>query len=153
VYGIQSHQIIYLHRSLLQQNAVQLLVHGHSQQCRNPRSHIVKTVDHTCLDSGATFFMSFMSDGVRLYLWIAVTSVLLFIPHMIHEYGEPRWNGTDSEKPNISEKNLFQCHIAFHKSHMDWPGRKTQFSVLRARRLNQLSHGTALVLLNIMSSW
>jgi len=27
----------------------------------------------------------------------------------------------DSGKPKYSEKNLFQCHLVHHKSHLDWP--------------------------------
>ena len=27
----------------------------------------------------------------------------------------------DSGKPKYSEKNLFQCHLVHHKSHVDWP--------------------------------
>jgi hypothetical protein len=44
---------------------------------------------------------------------------LLFIPQMIYECGEPRWNDTDREKPKTLEKNLSQCHFDHHKSHMD----------------------------------
>jgi hypothetical protein len=35
------------------------------------------------------------------------------------EYGESRWNDTDSGKPKNSEKNLSQCHFAHHTFHMD----------------------------------
>lgn len=31
------------------------------------------------------------------------------------------WNDTDSGRPKCSQKNLSHCHIAYHKSHMDWP--------------------------------
>jgi hypothetical protein len=37
---------------------------------------------------------------------------------------EHRWNDTDREKPNNSEKNLSQCHFVYHKSHIDSPGRE-----------------------------
>jgi hypothetical protein len=40
-------------------------------------------------------------------------------PHMIYEYGKPRWNDTDRENPKNSEKNLYQCHFFHHKSHVD----------------------------------
>ena len=33
-----------------------------------------------------------------------------------------RWNEIDRGKPKNSEKNLFQCHFVYHKSHMDRPG-------------------------------
>jgi hypothetical protein len=60
---------------------------------------------------------------------------------VICECGEPRWNGTDREKPNNSEKNVSQCHFVHHKSQNDWPGREPG---LRGERpaTNRLSHGT-----------
>jgi hypothetical protein len=35
---------------------------------------------------------------------------------------EHRWNEIDRGKPKYSEKNLSQCHLVHHKSHMDRPG-------------------------------
>jgi hypothetical protein len=35
----------------------------------------------------------------------------LFIPQVTYEYGEPRWNDIDREKPKKSDKNLTQCHF------------------------------------------
>jgi hypothetical protein len=32
---------------------------------------------------------------------------------------EHRWNEIDRGKPKYSEKNLSQCHLVHHKSHMD----------------------------------
>jgi len=32
------------------------------------------------------------------------------------------WNDTVRGKPKNSEKNLSQCQIVHHKSHMDWSG-------------------------------
>jgi hypothetical protein len=43
---------------------------------------------------------------------------LLFIPHMIHEYGEPRWNIYRSKAKN-SDKSLFQWHLFHYKTYMD----------------------------------
>jgi hypothetical protein len=44
---------------------------------------------------------------------------ILFIPEMIYENGERRWNDTDRGKQKNSEKNLSQSHYVHHKSHMD----------------------------------
>jgi hypothetical protein len=49
---------------------------------------------------------------------------LLFIPQMIYDSGEPRWNSSDKKIPKNSEEILSQCHFVHHKSHMDWPGPK-----------------------------
>jgi hypothetical protein len=46
-------------------------------------------------------------------------SDILFIPQMIYEYEERRWNDTDRGIPKNSEINLPQCHSVHHKSHMD----------------------------------
>jgi hypothetical protein len=35
---------------------------------------------------------------------------------------EQWWNGTDTGKPNQSEKYLSQSHFSQHESHIDWPG-------------------------------
>jgi hypothetical protein len=35
---------------------------------------------------------------------------------------EHRWNEIDRVKPKYSGKNVSQCHIVHHKSHMDCPG-------------------------------
>jgi hypothetical protein len=32
------------------------------------------------------------------------------------------WKDTYRRKPQFSEINLSHCHLAHHKSHMDWPG-------------------------------
>jgi hypothetical protein len=40
-------------------------------------------------------------------------------PQVIHEYGGPRWNDTDRVKLKNPEKNLSQCHLVYHKSHID----------------------------------
>jgi hypothetical protein len=44
---------------------------------------------------------------------------LLFIPQMIYESGEQRWNDIDSGKPRRSERNLPKFHFDNQKSHMD----------------------------------
>jgi hypothetical protein len=44
---------------------------------------------------------------------------ILFIPQVIHEYGEPWWNDIDRGKQKNFEKNLSQSHSVHHKSHMD----------------------------------
>jgi hypothetical protein len=49
---------------------------------------------------------------------------LLFIPQIIYEYGELRWNDIDRGKSKNSDKNLFQCHFIYHSFHMDWIGRE-----------------------------
>jgi hypothetical protein len=44
---------------------------------------------------------------------------LLFIPKMIYEYGQPRWNDIDRRKQKTSDKDLSHYHLALHKSHTD----------------------------------
>jgi hypothetical protein len=58
------------------------------------------------------------AKGLRKCFW---TADLLFIPQVIYDYGEPRWNDTDRGKQKNSEKTLSKCHVFRHKSHMDWP--------------------------------
>jgi hypothetical protein len=43
-------------------------------------------------------------------------AVLLFVPKMTYEYGEPRWNDIDRVIPKNLEKILFQFHFVQHKS-------------------------------------
>jgi hypothetical protein len=47
-----------------------------------------------------------------------VTNGLFFIPQVIYEYRDPRWNDTDRKKPK-NEKSLSQCHFVHHKFHME----------------------------------
>jgi hypothetical protein len=44
---------------------------------------------------------------------------VLFIPQIIYECGDPRWNDADSGKSNKSEKNQPQCHFVYKKFHVD----------------------------------
>jgi hypothetical protein len=32
------------------------------------------------------------------------------------------WNNTDRAKPKYWDRNLSQCHLVHHKSHVDWSG-------------------------------
>jgi hypothetical protein len=48
----------------------------------------------------------FMSTGRDYLSKLQPPTSLLFIPQMIYEYGEPRWNDTDRGNPNKSEKLL-----------------------------------------------
>jgi hypothetical protein len=48
------------------------------------------------------------------------------------------WNDIDRGKPKNSEKNLYQCHFVYHKSHWIDPGRRGERPAT-----NCLSHGTA----------
>jgi hypothetical protein len=43
---------------------------------------------------------------------------LLFIPDVIHEYGELQWNDIDMGSQTDSKKNLFKYHFVHHKSNM-----------------------------------
>jgi hypothetical protein len=58
-----------------------------------------------------------------------------------HEYGEPRQNVIDRVRPKNSEKNLSQCRLIHHKSHMDWPGPEPRPPRWEAAA-NHLRHGT-----------
>jgi hypothetical protein len=44
---------------------------------------------------------------------------VLFIPRMIYVWRATMEWYIDREKPKNSEKNLSQCHLVHHKSHMD----------------------------------
>jgi hypothetical protein len=55
-------------------------------------------------------------------LWIAAADGPFVHPQVIYEYGEPRCNNIDGEKPKNSEKNLSHFHFVHHKFHLDWPG-------------------------------
>jgi hypothetical protein len=46
---------------------------------------------------------------------------LLFIHHMIHEHGEPRWNDIDRVNRRTRKET---CHSVLRISYMDSPGRK-----------------------------
>jgi hypothetical protein len=58
---------------------------------------------------------------------------------MIHEYGKPRWNDTDREKPKKSEKTLSQFHFVHQNPTWTDPGAILGLSDerLATNRLNQ----------------
>jgi hypothetical protein len=60
--------------------------------------------------------------------WCGSSGCLLTLAYYafprLYEFRERRWNDIDRENPKNSEKNLSQCHLVHHKSHMDWPGRE-----------------------------
>jgi hypothetical protein len=83
-------------------------------------------------------FMSIWWDNVSELRPLAS---LLFIPQMIYEYGEPRWNYVDRGKP----KNL-ECHFVHHRFNMNWPGRELRPSQWEAScYTNCLRHSRALL--------
>jgi hypothetical protein len=61
-------------------------------------------------------FMLFMSMGWDYVSELRPPVGLLFIPQMICERGEPRWNDIDRGQPKNSEINLSQCHFVHHKT-------------------------------------
>jgi hypothetical protein len=65
------------------------------------------------------FMFIFMLMGYDHVPELRPSTGLLFIPQMIHQYGQKWWNDTDRVKPKNSEKNLYQCHFVHHVSHMD----------------------------------
>jgi hypothetical protein len=85
---------------------------------------------------GSISVVLFMSVGRDYVSELRPLAGLLFVPQVIYEYGEPRWNDIDRFQPNNSEKNLYQYHFFHHKSHMDW----NRAYAVRGRRLNHLSH-------------
>jgi hypothetical protein len=72
---------------------------------------------------------------------------LLFIPRIIYEYVEPRWNDIDRGKPKNWKKSLLQCHFVHYKSQMDWPGENPGIRG-EIPASNRLSHGTGLISLS-----
>jgi hypothetical protein len=77
-------------------------------------------------DQGTVVYSAslFMSMGWECVSELRPTTGLFFIPQMVCEYGELRWNNTDRENTKNSEKDLSQCHFVLHKSHTDWSGRE-----------------------------
>jgi hypothetical protein len=57
-----------------------------------------------------------------LFLWMGSKYVSelrpLFIPQVMNEYGEPRWNDIDRGKPKNFEKNPVPVALVHHKYHM-----------------------------------
>jgi hypothetical protein len=70
-----------------------------------------------CIVSDVKYRSRILIDyyGVRYVSELRPLTDILFIPQMIYEFGERRWNDTDRGTPKNSVKNLFQCH----KSHID----------------------------------
>jgi hypothetical protein len=66
---------------------------------------------------------------------------LLFIPQVIYEYGEPRWNDINGKTKELGGKTSSHCHFVDHKSHID-PGTNPSFHGERPAT-NCLSHGMA----------
>jgi hypothetical protein len=95
-------------------------------------------------------FLYQMSKHIFLFMsmgWDDVSELrpqtgLLFIPQVIYENGEPRWNDIDRVKAKNSDKNMSQCHLVNHKSHMEWLGREIGPS-LRSPATNRLSYERA----------
>jgi hypothetical protein len=73
---------------------------------------------------GVTYKLLFISMDWDYVSELQPPTSLLFIPQIIYEYGEPRWNHVDRRKSKSSEKNLSYCHFVRFKSHMNWPERK-----------------------------
>jgi hypothetical protein len=76
---------------------------------------------------------------------------VLFVPQMIYEYGEPRWNDIERIKSKNTEKGLSQCHLFTINPMRTDPRANTG---LRDERwvTNRLSHGTAHLVPYVMSS-
>jgi hypothetical protein len=70
-------------------------------------------------------------------------SGLLFVPKMVYEVWEPRWQDTDRGNPKNAKKNKSQCHTVDHKYHMESSGREHVPPPWEAG--DCLSHGTASV--------
>jgi hypothetical protein len=47
-------------------------------------------------------------DWMRLSCDLQPPADLLFIPHMIHKYGEPQWNDIDGGELKNLEQNVYQ---------------------------------------------
>jgi hypothetical protein len=60
----------------------------------------------------------FMSMGWDDISELRPPTGLLFIPQMTYEYGELRWNDTDRENPNNSEKKLLQSLFVRQRSEL-----------------------------------
>jgi hypothetical protein len=58
-------------------------------------------------------------ERVRLISELRLRIGVLFNPQVMYEYGEPRWNNIDKEKPNNWEKSLSEYHFVFRKPHVD----------------------------------
>jgi hypothetical protein len=62
----------------------------------------------------ATFSNSLHVTVVVDFYELRPPTNLLFIPKVMYEYEEPRWNDIVRVKPKSSENNLSQCHFVHH---------------------------------------
>jgi hypothetical protein len=81
------------------------------------------------------FDIMFMSMGWAYVSELHPPKGLLFIPQIIYEYGEPRWNNIVWRKPKKSDRKLFTTNSTW-----------TDLGLGDERRVaKRLSHGTAVI--------
>jgi hypothetical protein len=107
--------------------------HGKRQNSRSPgRDLKAWPLDYESGVPAATLFMSMGWDYVPE---LRPPADVLFIPHMIHEYGQPRWNDTDRGKTKTSDKKTIPVPLCPPQIPQGLTRALTWTSVVRGLRL------------------
>jgi hypothetical protein len=118
-------------------------------RCRSTNSYRIHAAFKKNVDGQTDQQFVYLGNGYLVHVstgWDYVSELrtpagLLFILLMIYEYGQPRWNDTDSGKPKNSEKMLSQCYFVTANPTRTNRGANPGHRGERPAT-NRLSHGT-----------